>query len=149
MPIFFWNSRYAIGIPQIDDHHRHLLHLLNKTYDSFITGALQEEIGLLLDELIDYAIYHFFTEERWMREHGYPDSQQHMLEHEQFSLRITEIYDDFCKGKKALSLEVLSFLHTWLATHIMEQDSELGYFYKHSQRASLFEESEPNRINMS
>lgn len=149
MSLFFWNNRYEIGIPQIDEHHRHILHLLNMLYDMFITSADTETAGNLLDELIDYTIYHFYTEERWMHDHGYPKSQLHMLEHDEFSRHINLFYDDFCKGKAFLSVEILTFLHTWLATHIIEQDAELGRFHKQGDRMHLFEEDEPKSISIS
>ncbi len=67
MPIIEWNEQFVLGVPEFDEHHQHLVMLLNKTYDDFINGASKETLSLILDELIDYATYHFAAEEHWMK----------------------------------------------------------------------------------
>src|SRR6185369_16889118 len=66
MPIMQWNVRYLVGIQEIDQHHKHLVELLNKTYDEFREGAEIEKSTI--DELVDFSGYHFSYEERLMVE---------------------------------------------------------------------------------
>ena len=54
MPIIEWNNSYALEIEPIDDHHRHLVCLLNTTYDMFVGQGYKAEIEGLIDELINY-----------------------------------------------------------------------------------------------
>ncbi|MDR3580599.1 MAG: bacteriohemerythrin [Oryzomonas sp.] len=129
MSIFVWDKSFELGIEQFDEHHRHLVGLLNKTYDDFTAGISQESLGSTLDELIDYATYHFAAEEHWMKKHRYPDLQQHQGEHERFSRRVVEIQKDYHGRKAKLSLEVLSFLKDWLSFHILKTDAAYGKFY--------------------
>lgn len=130
MPIFVWDESFELGIELFDEHHRHLVGLLNKTYDNFTSGTRNESIESVLDELIDYATYHFAAEEHWMKEHRYPDLRQHQEEHERFSRRVVEIQNDYHSLKAKLSLEVLSFLKRWLSDHILNTDAEYGLFYR-------------------
>lgn len=128
MPVISWNDSFSIGIPQIDEHHQHLFFLVNKTYDEFISRDSAKNLTALLDELIDYATYHFSMEEHWMRESEYPDLTIHQKEHDSISKRVIELHSSYHKGEVHLSLEVLSFLHSWLTNHILQSDAAYGRF---------------------
>jgi hemerythrin len=128
MPILEWNKDFELGIKQFDEHHQHLVALLNKTGEIFTGGASQEAIGEILDKLIDYATYHFAAEEQWMTAHGYDGLAEHHNEHVRFSLKVVEIQKDFHDGRTRLSMEVLLFLKNWLTDHILKTDAEYGRF---------------------
>ena len=128
MPIFEWNDSYSVGIDEIDRHHRQLVQLLNDTYDAFSEGSHREKLGGILDELIDYATYHFACEERWMEESSYPELPAHRGEHARFIDRVVEIQKDFHAERSHLTLEVLSFLKNWLTSHILRNDGAYGRF---------------------
>ena len=128
MPFMEWLPGFELGIKEFDEHHKHLVYLLNMTYDGITCGAHRDELGAVLDELIDYATYHFTTEEHWMNVHEYFDLPQHCKEHETFCKRIIEIQNDFHNGINNLNLEVLQFLTAWLSDHILKTDAEYGQF---------------------
>ena len=123
MPLVEWDDSYLVGIEEIDGHHRHLVELLNSVYDNFTAGASRDTLGSVLDELIDYATYHFTAEEQQMKAAAYPAFDDHSREHNHFSKRITEIQNDFHAGREALTLEVLVFLVNWLTQHILRSDA--------------------------
>ena len=123
-----WNDKFSIGVPEIDEHHRHLFSLLNETYDGFVNHAPPENMGVLLDALIDYATYHFSAEERWMEASGFPGLDRHKKEHGTFSRSISEMHKNYHGGMKSLTLRLFTFLHGWLSTHILESDAEFGRF---------------------
>src|SRR5690349_3131524 len=88
MPIIDWNIKYMLGIKEIDQHHRHLVDLLNTAYDDFKNGA---SVGQsVISELADYVSYHFSCEERWMMETQYPNFAAHKEEHDSFAERVFE-----------------------------------------------------------
>ena len=130
MPIIEWSKSFELGIDEFDYHHKHLVDLLNMTYDRFTNGASHEELGAVLDELADYATYHFAAEEYWMGVHEYPGFTKHSEEHKKFCNRVTEILNDFHNGNDSLSLEVLTFIMNWLTHHIMGTDAMYGVFAK-------------------
>jgi hemerythrin len=130
MPVMLWESTFEFGIKEFDDHHKHLVNLLNMTYDCFTSGARHEEVEVVLDELSDYATYHFAAEEYWMEMNEYPSLPQHSKEHESFCNRLTEIQKGFHNAKNSLSIEVFTFLMQWLADHILVSDADYGDFAK-------------------
>jgi len=129
MPIITWDSRFSIHLAEIDAHHQHLFVLFNRLYDDFVGKSPTRALNALFDELIDYATYHFSVEERWMQDQGYPELDMHRKEHDLFSKRVLEMQLDYTAGRRNLTLEILSFLHNWLASHIQLSDVEFGAFY--------------------
>jgi hemerythrin len=129
MALFHWQQRFLIGIAEIDEHHIHLVGLLNSAYDDFCRSAAVEQLNALFLELIDYATYHFAAEERLMAGASYPSASDHARNHQAFATRVTEMHHDFLAGKPVY-LEILIFLKEWLEAHILKADNDLGKFLK-------------------
>lgn len=125
MPFIEWDESLATGVQQFDVDHRHLLGLLNKTYDDFICAAPDDSIGVILNELVGYAEYHFAAEETWMREISYPKLAEHKHEHDSFRQNVLELQNGFQSGKERLALDVLTLLKKWIKNHLLECDA--GY----------------------
>jgi len=123
-----WKDEYSVGIEQFDEHHKQLIHLLNLVYDAFTLGGEHDELEAVLDELVDYATYHFSAEEYWMNVHSYPALAAHSEEHDKFAARAVEIQKDFHNGRKGITLEVMQFLNSWLINHILFADAVYGKF---------------------
>jgi hemerythrin len=137
MPFIEWDISFAIGVQQFDEHHQHLMRLLNKAYDDFICAAPDENLGFILKELIDYAGYHFKAEEDLLLKNSYAKLNEHKGEHELFSQSILKFQNDFHCGKAFISLDVLTFLKKWLHTHILESDAEYGRFISQQESKVL------------
>ena len=99
MALFHWQQRFLSGFQEIDEHHIHLVGLLNTAYDDFRDSVPRERLDALFLELIDYATYHFAAEERLMKESGYPALDAHDRQHRQFTARVTEMHRDYLAGK--------------------------------------------------
>lgn len=128
MAFMEWSDDFELGVPQFDNHHKHLVSLLNSIYAGMGRSSGGDVVGNVLNDLIDYATYHFDAEEKWMAEKHFPGLAKHRIEHDQFRARMVEIHRDYTRGHKGLSLEILEFLKTWLATHIVGSDAEYGRF---------------------
>ena len=48
MPFIEWEVGFDLGIEQFDEHHKHLVSLINKSYFDYITGAPAEEDAVLM-----------------------------------------------------------------------------------------------------
>ena len=128
MPFMKWENTFELNIKEFDDHHRHLVGLMNSLHANLISGASDETLGVFVGKLTDYAIYHFSAEEHWMDEHRYPGYIEHRDEHITFVNKICEFQKDFEIGKAELSIEVLTFLMSWLIEHILLSDANFGNF---------------------
>jgi hemerythrin len=124
MPFVEWDNDLTLGIRQIDEHHRHLVDLLNKSHDSFVWGRQAGDQELILNELTDYAFYHFKTEEDLMKSSRYPGLETHQGEHEIFRNKLSEFQNNkSCEAMQGY-LDILTFLLEWLITHIKTTDRQ-------------------------
>jgi hemerythrin len=124
MPIVEWSDDYLLGIQEFDEHHEHLVELLNNAYDEYNGGASSEAIEEIIDKLAEYANYHFAAEEHWLSENSYPKLYEHIIEHVSFGQRVADFQKDFHDGNKSLTTEILSFLVEWLTVHILGSDTD-------------------------
>ena|ERR1035437_1626821 len=128
MAFLDWQVTFEINIKEIDDHHKYLFSLLNLVDDNIKAGASRETLAVVLNELTDYASYHFQAEEDWMVKNNYPSLSRHKEEHICFTNKVIDFNNDFKIGETDLSFEVISFLVNWLTNHILTFDASLGIF---------------------
>lgn len=127
--VFPWNENFATGIPQIDEQHKRLVHLLNMLACGLAYQADSSELNRIFNELSDYAVYHFATEEKIWRQFlgNDPLEADHEKSHEKFVTDVLTIKAaDSSKNINEILKDVLSFLTHWLAFHILESDKRLS-----------------------
>jgi len=90
----------------------------------------QDAAGLqqIIQDLADFAKCHCPTEEQLMESHGYPLREMHIMEHQKFLARLSEIERVAAEGHPAAALQMLSRLRGWLDSHMAEWDAKLGQF---------------------
>lgn len=126
MPFIEWTRANAVGVEVVDEQHKKLFDLLNRLHESVVQGKEQGELGAILDELIDYTLYHFKTEEDLLQEHGLPNYQDQKDAHDDLTRSALELQDKLRDGSAILSFEVLDFLNGWLMEHTIGLDREMG-----------------------
>lgn len=134
MNLSTWDIRHSIGVDELDDHHRYLVLLLNIIYESFIHDVPDWDLAKIFDELTNYTEYHFGAEEALMQDWCYPGFDNHKALHDQFVKRLQEIQAGFLSKKSLVSFELLTFLNSWLLSHIQETDVKFGTFLAAEKR---------------
>lgn len=122
MSMIAWREEYSVEIQEIDEQHKCLVKLINKLYDGLAAKKNREEIGEVLDDLVDYTRVHFAVEECLMRMFGYPDYEEHKAVHDDIAQKVHRFHDQWKGGDDAVGMELLSFLKGWLVNHINESD---------------------------
>ncbi|RDH85701.1 MAG: hypothetical protein DIZ80_01890 [endosymbiont of Galathealinum brachiosum] len=124
-----WSDVYSVGIEDIDNDHKKLLLLLNRSITIANNHLSSNELGGILDELIDYTQYHFKREENIMEENGYPQFDKHRKVHELIVREVQHYKIKYDQGE--LSVEkFLEFLSVWLKDHILGLDKSIGEYIK-------------------
>ena len=121
-----WNNAFSVKIDLIDGHHKKLIDLLNRSYLLIMQEAGQEQLSRLLEELIEYAQYHFAAEEELMKRHQYQDLEKHVIEHFSFINKVLSLRKELSEDKRYLSIEIFDFIKEWLLHHILNVDNEMG-----------------------
>lgn len=115
-----------VNIKEVDEQHRTLFDILNRLHEAVAAGKEQGELFAILDELIEYTVYHFATEEKLYIEHDYPGYEKHKAEHDNLTATAVDLQQKLRDGSATLSFELLDFLHDWLMGHTLGLDQEMG-----------------------
>jgi len=120
-----WAESFDTGLPEVDGQHRRLVTLLNvlASHVAFRTNIPQ--LDEMSDELANYAVYHFQTEEAIWHEYLAGDQSEldHRATHASFVQEMSRLraQQDACQPARAAE-ETLAFLARWLISHILESD---------------------------
>lgn len=126
MPFIDWTNKNEVGVAEVDAQHQKLFELLNRLHESVVQGKEQTELHAILDELIEYTVYHFKTEETLLLDTGYPGFQTQKKAHDALTRTAVDLQNEMREGSAMLSFELLDFLHSWLMDHTIGLDREMG-----------------------
>lgn len=127
-----WNEKYSIGVPVIDEQHKKLFDIGGRAYtllkDEFSLDKY-DKIVSIIQELAEYADYHFNYEEDYMKEIGYRKFLSQKVSHTGFMEKVKSIdfnhvddnQDDYLKG-------ILDYVLNWIAEHILVNDKAMGEY---------------------
>lgn len=131
-----WNDDYSTGIENIDNEHKTLFKALNAFYDGLRKNADKESLAALIAGLVNYTKTHFASEERFMKQIGFPGIENHKKEHFAFIAKAEEFQKKHLEGKLIVSLEVTNFIKNWITHHIKTQDKQIMVFKNRLNQAN-------------
>lgn len=128
--MYVFKNEYRTGIESIDTEHRKLFEIADRVYEILMDDFIPDKydyIVEILNELKDYAVYHFTNEEEYMAGIGYKKLFSHKVEHHDFIEKLNE-YDlnTIDENQKEAILGLLDFLNNWLVDHILKNDKQIG-----------------------
>lgn len=125
--IFPWNPHLETGIALVDEQHRKLVELINRLAEQHVQGANEAAIQGILAELVDYAHYHFESEEGiWQQDlSGNTWMDQHLQAHRQFFDHVVALQQSQRPFQAVLD-DLFAFLTQWLASHILDNDKRMA-----------------------
>ena len=132
-----WSQKIETGIDIVDDQHRQYFDLVNNylaTAAKITTDDKNSELVERLDFLRRYAITHLTTEQKMMKEAGYPDYQPHFEEHKYFLKHVGALYKKISNEghNDKLTREVYYYTLEWFIGHIQFTDMKMVAFLKQS-----------------
>lgn len=128
-PQLIWvDEIYALGIKKIDDQHKQLLNLIAALGQ--IKDHNPEFINKVLHTLVEYTKNHFSEEEKLLKRIGYPNFDNHTLQHVRFVEQVNRFKADFEKTPDSRMLldKIVNFLGKWLSAHILVEDKEYANY---------------------
>lgn len=121
-----WKDEYSVGVEHIDDQHRKLFEIAGRAYDLLKDNLVLDKydtIIAILEELKDYAVYHFNSEEQYMKEIGYRKLLSHKVMHDDFIEKVNGIdFNKVDENQNQYLLGTLDFVVNWIDGHILGQD---------------------------
>jgi hemerythrin len=127
---FEWTDEFSVGIPEIDEQHKVLFHMVNKLSDAIHHRHGSEACQSILAQLVEYTRIHFSLEESLMRMAKYHGFDDHKHLHERLISDVVALNEKMQSGKSKISFELLHFLRIWLTKHILHDDKEYATFFQ-------------------
>ena len=127
-----WDPKFALGIPYIDEQHKHLVELCNKLYTEVLASRLKYEndnstpwqnaLAGTLKECVNYVTNHFSSEEKLMKLVSYEQFSEHKKRHDEFTNKVLETAKGFSSMNFSDAVKFCKFLYDWILSHIAHED---------------------------
>ena len=119
-----WNPLYDTKHKIIDEQHRELVNIINDLYLSTIDHKVNKNEAFIkaAKRCIEYADYHFKTEEKIMDIINYSDSKNHKVMHKSFYDEVVNQIKSYQEGQPFIANKLLKYLKDWLLEHIAFRD---------------------------
>ncbi|HKN22681.1 MAG TPA: hemerythrin family protein [Terracidiphilus sp.] len=124
MTLLTWNHACSVGVRAMDDQHGILMDAINALRLALVRGAGRERIRELLDEFIEFARMHFWSEEQLMGQTGFAGLEEHRAEHHRMLADILQAAHRLQYGKGVQLRPLLCSLHHGFLNHIETMDQK-------------------------
>lgn len=128
--IFPWDENFNTGLKTIDKQLKKLVEILNNLTSHIAYSLDAEGLNTIFDELTDYIIYHFETEEAIWHQYLPNDKfeREHQALHKSFIDTVMKLKrEQNIRPLAEIAEEALEFLARWLASHILETDRHMAH----------------------
>ena len=119
-----WTDSFSVESVEIDHQHQKLINLINELYVAYMDKDDSFKPEKIIDELAEYALSHFETEEKYFEEFEFEGAEEHIAAHNDFIDQIKEFQTSYKRNKNILTLQIFSFLQRWLTNHILGMDKK-------------------------
>lgn len=129
-----WKESFALGIDKVDQQHKEIFDKTNELIklrkERADRDKQYEQVGKVLDFLIDYVKSHFESEEKIQQKYSYPNYEDHKKIHQNFIARIEELKAEYEADNHSMStlLQLSKTLLDWLVSHIGQEDRKLANY---------------------
>ncbi len=130
IPFFTWKPEFALGMPGIDAEHERFFEIVNELHEAIRDGDGDLQLGATHRRLMDYAIFHFSSEEAALRKVAYPRLDAHHREHEWFLGEVGKIRSQ----RRDAAIAALSLARDWLLQHILGTDKRCADWLRAPRR---------------
>ncbi|BEP29732.1 bacteriohemerythrin [Helicovermis profundi] len=134
--MFTWDEKYSVGIEVIDQQHKKLFAIGEEIHDKIIKDSCEEDECLVealkvLEELKQYTVYHFTTEEELLKKYNYMELENHLIQHDLFINYLEDIDPKRLeKYPKEYLYEIMMYISKWIFKHISTVDFKYVDFLK-------------------
>lgn len=118
----------VLGIGVIDDQHKRIVQYYNRLVNLYNNDT--PGMSHVLDELINYTLFHFYNEEKFLETINYPGFAEHKKKHasllDEFRTLNTELR---LHDSPEIKEKILSATRDWIVFHIMIEDKTYVDYY--------------------
>ncbi len=119
-----WDEKLSVGNSDIDEQHKWLIDFISNSREQSVEGVKKS-----LMELYRYTREHFVFEENHMKSIGYPKLEEHIEQHNQLLIKLTEFTEHSLLKGDTLQ-DFYTMLDTWIVSHVMKHDKAYAKFFQ-------------------
>ena len=125
-----WSDKFSTDIVSIDRQHQQLLFLSQNLLNVLSSeGSSLAEKQETFQDLVDHVLAHFAYEERIMRNIGYSNYEQHIVEHNDIRAEIKLMMKDVMNAEGVDDWKgLVSMVQVWVLRHIVASDIPISNF---------------------
>jgi hemerythrin len=125
-----WDKDLETGYEVIDRQHKQLIETVNRLKAAKDAGRGPEEIGEIIDFLLEYTDRHFREEEALQQAYQYPDYYVHLRYHEEFRQQVAQLVTRMAKEGPTPELidTTIQTAGDWLLNHIRGDDFRMAAY---------------------
>ena len=120
-------SNYKLNDELLDNEHELFFFLARRLNSSVKDGKSQDVLINIAHEIQKYAQFHFFSEENYMEEEGFPGLQEHCALHAKLMSDLNEKVFKSMADQVEFK-EVATFLEDWFLEHTLQEDAKFTDF---------------------
>jgi methyl-accepting chemotaxis protein/hemerythrin len=124
-----FDERFDVKIKLFNDQHQALIATFYKLFYVLYQQDPGNSVNQVMGELEDYAFHHFQEEENLFSKYGYPESEEHVAEHDEFRKKIAELSEKIKENRQKASVELLGYLKDWVENHVEGTDKKYSEFF--------------------
>ncbi|MFA6194122.1 MAG: bacteriohemerythrin [Patescibacteria group bacterium] len=131
MAIINWIEEYSVGVKELDEQHQKLIAIINELFTLYSEKKFKNvDVEPIFKQLLDYADYHFSTEEHYFTLYNYEKEEAHIAMHNIYRQKIQDLKNEYDADNNEKTLFAInSFLNNWWIWHINNADKEYTAYF--------------------
>ncbi|MBP1761356.1 MAG: hypothetical protein H6Q64_898 [Firmicutes bacterium] len=121
-----WKNEWNCGNEQIDKEHQKMVELGNHLINMSLSDKGFDKIMVQLELLLNHISYHFYNEEKFLSEIGYPNYEEHTKIHKDLVFKALKLKES-CINNKIKPADFFSFVVDDIVIGHMEQE-DINFF---------------------
>lgn len=119
-----WTQELSVNVKEIDDQHKHFVALIDDLYAAIMSNKAEDLLDGIIARLVEYAGFHFRTEEKYFDQFHYEFADEHKMAHIALTNQVQAFRNDMSENRTALAMKLLDFLENWLVEHLEIHDKK-------------------------
>ncbi|OIP04025.1 MAG: hypothetical protein AUJ97_03390 [Bacteroidetes bacterium CG2_30_32_10] len=119
-----WDNSYSLDIPIIDRQHKMFFKIYDELLKNDPASISDAQKLYAIEQLKDYVLGHFQTEELLIKRAKYNEADQHIQQHKMFINKTNEFRQSFDYKNTQLVNQMLVFIRKWFLSHIAGSDAQ-------------------------
>ena len=129
-----WKKEYEVANYEIDSEHKLFVRIIQKFSDALTNKSDNYYIERLVNKLLKYAEFHFYSEETIMIEIEYPHIIMHKQEHEKLLEQMRNLVMVVEMDEENIyESDYIDFFLNWFVNHTLKLDKKLAQFIKKAE----------------